>query len=473
MDAALETVHTNGDGGVTAASESRAIVVLLCLIAVGSVLIFGAVDSGTLTLLSVFMFVVVAMWGWNVYRNGAFQIDANTLQIPMLALFAIGLVQLMPLRSVPVPAGLNIDGLSSALSLDPYATRFFLIRLFFYIVFFAASLTFLNKLSKLKTVTTVLIVFGGLIAFYSILQRVETPSAIYGLREPPQAQPFGTYINRHHFAALMEMTLGLTLGLAFVGRQSKNRLPFLLAAASVMAIAIVLTGSRGGMIGFLALLAFIAAAGFASRKLDDGHDSENRGSSRRLAYAAGGAAFFLLTVGLTLFLGGADPLLRSAGIDPGAGDFTSGRAQFWQAALKIFYDHPIIGVGLDAFGAAYSQYDATSGALRVEQAHNDYLQILADAGILGFICVAAFIFILFRQGFVVIRESHDHFRRGAAIGALAGCLGILVHSFFDFPLRTPANGFIFLLLVTIAVALVEQPAVHRRRRRKTPHELAV
>jgi O-antigen ligase len=474
MDVTLETLHSNGDGVSAPLPESRAIVVLLCAIAIGSVLLFGAVDSGTLTLLAITLFVIVGIWGWNAYRSGTFQIETNTLQIPILALFAIGLVQLLPLGGVLLPAGLNIDGISSSLSFDPYSTRFFLIRLFFYIVFFAASLTYLNRLSKLKTVTIILIAFGGLIAFYSILQRVETPAAIYGLREPPQAQPFGTYVNRHHFAALMEMTLGLTLGLIFAGRLRGNRLPFLIAAASVMAIAIVLTGSRGGMIGFLALLVFVAAAGIVSRKVDGGHDSERSGSSRNLAYAAGGAAFFLLTVGLTLFLGGADPLLRSAGIDPGAGDFTSGRAQFWQTALKIFYDHPIIGVGLDAFGAAYSRYDISSGALRVEQAHNDYLQILADAGILGFICVAVFIILLFRQGFVVIRDSSDDFRRGAAIGALAGCLGILIHSFFDFPLRTPANGFIFLLLVVTVVAVVEQPAAHRRRRRKTtPHELAV
>src|SRR5262249_35781922 len=139
-------------------------------------------------------------------------------------------------------------------------------------------------------------------AFYSILQRVETPSAIYGLREPSQAIPFGTYVNRHHFAALMEMTLGLTLGLIFAGRQKYNRLPFLIAAASAMAISIVLTGSRGGMIGFVGLLALVATAGIFSRGREGGdHESfERRNFSRRLAYVAGGSAFFLLTVGLTL-----------------------------------------------------------------------------------------------------------------------------------------------------------------------------
>ncbi|HEY2866390.1 MAG TPA: O-antigen ligase family protein, partial [Pyrinomonadaceae bacterium] len=178
-----------------------------------------------------------------------------------------------------------------------------------------------------------------------------------------------------------------------------------------------------------------------------------------------GAAFFLLTVGLTLYLGGADPLLRSAGIDPGAGDFTSGRLQFWQTGWKIFLDHPIIGAGLNAFGAAYTRYDLANGTLRLEQAHNDYLQILVDAGLIGLACVAAFIFLLFRRSFETIRSSTDDLRRGSAIGALAGCFGILIHSFFDFPLRTPANGFVFLLLVALAVASIEQsPSTHRSHR---------
>ena len=99
---------------------------------------------------------------------------------------------------------------------------------------------------------------------------------------------------------------------------------------------------------------------------------------------------------------------------------------------------------------------------RVEQAHNDYLQILADAGIAGFGCTAAFIFLFFRKSVSVIRNSANRFGRDAAIGALAGCVGIMVHSFFDFPLRTTSNAFFFLLLVVIAVAGFD---LHRRAKK--------
>jgi O-antigen ligase len=193
--------------------------------------------------------------------------------------------------------------------------------------------------------------------------------------------------------------------------------------------------------------------------------SERPAFSPKLILAAGGV-FLVFTVFLVLFLGDVDSLLRGTGMSGGTGDLTSGRIYFWRAAANIFFDHPLIGVGLDAFGAAYSSYDSSSGLFRVEQAHNDYLQILADAGIAGFACVVAFIYFLLKKGTDVIRSSASGFRRGAAVGAMAGCVGILVHSFFDFPLRTPANAFVFLALAAIAIVRLPDETRQGRHRSK-------
>ena len=99
--------------------------------------------------------------------------------------------------------------------------------------------------------------------------------------------------------------------------------------------------------------------------------------------------------------------------------------------------------------------------MRVEQAHNDYLQILADAGILGFACAAAFIYLLFKQSFQIIGNTKDRIRRYTAVGALAGCFGILLHSFFDFPLRTPSNALFFLIFVVLATASINSQNRHK------------
>ncbi len=133
--------------------------------------------------------------------------------------------------------------------------------------------------------------------------------------------------------------------------------------------------------------------------------------------------------------------------------------------MKIFLDYPIFGAGLDSFGTAFTRYDTWNGTFRVEQAHNDYLQVLAEAGILGFACIAGFIFLLFKQSLQIIGTASDNFRRSAAIGALAGCFGILVHSFFDFPLRTTANAFFFLILVVVATTSIYYPKFSRRERK--------
>jgi len=112
----------------------------------------------------------------------------------------------------------------------------------------------------------------------------------------------------------------------------------------------------------------------------------------------------------------------------------------------------------------FSKYDPSSGLFRVEQAHNDYLQMLADGGIVAFACVVGFIYLLVRKSLRAIRETSNGFPRGASIGAFAGCVAMVVHSFVDFPLRTSANAFVFLILASIAVTPIVKPS---RRRRKS------
>ena len=437
-------------------------IALICIITFVSVLLYGAVDSGTLVILALFSVLLLVYWISVSLKQRSLTISADIIQIPLVALLAFGFVQLIPIGSSS-EASLPVQ-VSTSLSLDPYATRFFVCRLFLCLIFFAAALTFTNTLPRLRTVAFVFIIFFSLLAFFSILQRVEDPSSIYGLRQPAQAIPFGTFINRHHFAALMEMILGLSLGILFSGGLSPNRWPFIAAASIVMAIAIFLTGSRGGLIGLVASLIAIAVfTAYGSRGKRSG--GEMRSISPKLILAAG-AGFLIVTIGLVSFLGGTDPLLRSTGLTSGAGDFSSGRTEFWRTAIKIFLDHPVAGVGLDSFGVAYSMYDKTSGLFRVEQAHNDYLQILADAGVLGFACVAGFILLLLKNGLRTIRSASSGIRRGIAIGALAGCVAIMVHSFFDFPLRTPANAFVFLTLAAMCVVKIPEGEGKRRSRRR-------
>jgi len=215
-----------------------------------------------------------------------------------------------------------------------------------------------------------------------------------------------------------------------------------------------MTSSRGGLIALVAVVGYVVVA---TMFVNDGDNSDDRQAAARRRgrlIAVCGAAFLLLVFGSVLFLGESNSLIRGIGLVDQA-DLSNGRSHFWSIAVRIFFDHPIAGAGLDAFGVAFTRYDTWPGVFRVEQAHNDYLQILADAGILGLGCVIVFIYLLFAKGWAIVKQSRSSYRRTLAIGAMAGCFGILVHSFFDFPLRTPSNAFIFLLLAALAIVDVK------------------
>ncbi len=444
---------------------SSAIVILLCVVPIFSTILFGAVDNVTWIFITIFWAAIILLWLAEAWKGRGFLLNPSVMQLPMIGLLLIGVIQLLPLggRNAGDLLGVSV---SNTLSLDPFTTRFFVLHLVVYIVFFAACLTFLNNEGRLKKAILMVIIFGALMAFFGILQRLANPGAIYGLRGTPQAIPFGPFVNQHHFAAFMEMTSGVAIGLLFGKRTARDKKTLLVIAVIIMGVATVLTSSRGGMLGFISVLAFVALLSFFSGRWSKTKHSDPTPTGslpRKAAMAAGSAAAILVIFGTVLYLGGNESLFRSIGMTDIQDGISNGRAHFWPIAFRIFLDHPFFGAGLDAFGMAFTKYDTWNGLFHVEQAHNDYLQILADAGIAGFICIAAFIYLLFKRGLGTIAKAHG-MRRDASIGALAGCFGILIHSFFDFPLRTPSNAFFFLLLCAIATVSVPSHRLKSSRR---------
>jgi len=434
---------------------SGAIFVFLCFVPMIFTVAYGGVDVWALGFQAIFVGVIAVLWLLESFFTKEFRFSTNLLQIPIIGLLLIGLIQLLPLRSADV--SLAVSAVSS-LSLDAYSTRFAIIQLLIYLVFFAAALTFINSRKRLQRLVSGIIIFASVMAFFGILQRLANLEAIYGLRPSPQAIPFASFVNSHHFAAFMEMTIGLTVALVFGNAVKKDKNPLLIISAVIMGIALILTSSRGGFLSLLGVLAFVITANLLSKK-----DSEGTSNFRRnFAVVGGGIALVLVLFGAVFLLGGDQSLLRGVGLQNASADLSSGRTHFWQVALKIFVDYPFLGVGLNAFGTAFPSYDTWNGNFRIEQTHNDYLQMLVEAGILGFLCIAGFIALLFKQTFRTLSKTSDVFRRHTAIGALAGCFGVLIHSFFDFPLRTPSNTFFFLILVVIATVSIGFPKTEAR-----------
>lgn len=452
---------------------SRFIMLTLCLALVLSTLAFGTVHTWALMFFAAGACLVGALWVADAWRTGSLRVSRNALQWPLAGLFIVGLIQLLPFGA----GGADDTGVAPvhAISLDPYATRFALVQIAALLIYFAALLVFTDSPARLRIVVRTVTVFGFVLALFGLLQHFVNPDQIYWLRTPYQGHPFGPFINSHHFAACMELTLALPLGLLFAGAIERDRRLLYLFAVVLMALALVLTNSRGGMLSFACEVLFLFVLGGALRRRDRAADEIVDGRARlRAALVRLGIGFVLVLVFLSavLMVGGEQSLSRLVGT-VNADDPTSGRVQFWRGTIEVIKAHPVLGAGLGAFGVAYTRYDPLHGALRLEQAHNDYLQILADAGLLGGALALFFLVALFRRGLARL-DTADKFRRGTSAGALTGCGAVLVHSFFDFPLHITSIALLFLILAALATTdrRIEDEKQSRRRRRRTPHAAA-
>ena len=320
---------------------NRTIFILLFVIAIVATVFYGATDIWAFIILAPLIAVLGGVWIVRSVRGSAFELNADSIQLPMLGLLLLCVIQLLPLGEVHVPPDALSVPASRSLTLDAFSTRIFLVRLFGYVVFFAAALTFIDSPARIRRTVIAILTFGGAIAFLGIIQKLASPDAIYGIRKAAQSIPFGPYFNQHHFASLMVLLSGLALAHIFGDAMSRQTKLLVAIAALIMGIAVPLTGSRGGMISYTAMLA-VAAVAYFYRK----DTRKKRGSL--LPLFGGIAAVSVIAFGTVVFLGGADTLLRGIGFGNTTDDISSGRLHFWSVAWQIFIANPIFGAGLDA-----------------------------------------------------------------------------------------------------------------------------
>jgi len=449
---------------------SRLAVLTICVMIVLTTMAYGTVHYWALAVFAATAAGMVCLWCLDGLVLRSVRLSKNLLQLPLIGMILLGLVQLLPLRSAADNAGLPLT-LSRSLSLDSYATRLVLIQVTSLFIYFAATLIFIDTPRRLRTLTRTIIIFGFALAMFGLTQSFTSDGTkVYWFRQLTQSTAFGPFINRHHFAGYMEMTLALPLGLLFSGSIETYKRPLYAFAAMLMGVALIMTNSRGGIISLAAEILFLVViAGFGLR------EHEEKGKRIRAILIRAGLTFGLvvvLIVGAVAF-GGADVFNRLLGTT-NAADPTTGRSHYWSVTLDVIKTNPILGSGLGSLGVIYTRFDTRNGAYRLEQAHNDYLQTLADGGIIGAILGLSFLALLFRKAFMR-RNTDDKFRRGVATGALAGCFAVLVHSAFDFTLHTTSNALLFLIFAAMATLdhRVDESGGGRRRKRRRKHRHSI
>ncbi len=410
---------------------------LLCALIVFTTIAYGTVHQPVIALFYLVIAIIPILWAVDGFQSGGNKFSKSLIQIPLYAAAIYGLIQVFPLGTQSDTA--DVANIARTISLDSFSTQTAALNFLALAIFLSAILSVTDSAKRLQKIVYVVTVFGFAYAFFAILQSVLSPAKIYGIYEVRNGSPFGSFVNRNNFAAYMEMALCLPLGLIFVGGIKKDKRLLYVTAIVLMGIALVLSGSRGGLVALLAQIIFLI---ILTTK------SNNYG---QIALKAGLSVMLIAAIIFgSIFVGGETSLTRIAetGLSENS---TTDRTHIWDVTVRVIKDNLPLGAGLGAFGVAYTKHDSFSGLERVEQAHNDYLQVLADAGIIGLMLGIFFIFRLFRAGFKNLKTENT-FRRGIVVGALAGCFSIFVHSVFDFVLHTTAISVLFLTLVSLVIS---------------------
>ncbi len=436
---------------------NKAVFFLLCITIVWTTLAYGTVHQPFIALFYLVITLVIIFWAIDAFASRALRFNKSLLQIPILAVSVYALIQIIPFGSLAEVGG--VSGIPRTISLDPFWTKVYALHFFALFVFLAALLAFIDSANRLKKLVWLITIFGFLFSFFAILQAVLSPEKIYGLYDAVNKNPFGSFVNRHNFAAFIEMAIAVPLGMMFVGAVQKDRRLLFITAIGLMGVALVLSGSRGGLVALLAEVCFLVIL-----------TTKTKNYNQFVLKIGLSAALVAIIIVGAILVGGESSLTRISET-VGSDNVTSGRTEIWNVTLQIIKNNLPFGVGIGAYSVAYTPYDTYNGLARVEQAHNDYLQVLTDAGLVGLLIGAVFLFLLFKTGLKNINTKNT-FRRGVAVGALAGCFAVLVHSFFDFVLHTTAISVLFLTLTALVVAsgrsYADDEEIVVKKRRKPP-----
>ena len=417
-------------------------------IGVGLLLGFGPLALGATEEWAIFFIeegvvLLFLIWALRGFIGGGVEFAVRPLLVPMVLFAALVGAQLLLHRTAYWYATWQ-----KALLWTAYGALFFLTAQRF------RSGVWLRRLGVALTT------FGFLLAMFAILQKFAGNGKIYWvLTNQAAAEFFGPYANHSHYAGLMEMLIAFPLVLAMMADTAPAMRVLYSFAALIMGSSIFLSKSRGGVIAFIIELAVLTMV-FA----------QGQQRATRLRLWAGLALLLIACVLLVRPHGLWDRFAEVSNRADKARD--ENRLTMLEDSLRLVRARPLLGWGFGTFSAVYPQYRSFYTELMVNAAHDDFLEVTVETGLVGLGLAVAFIYLLYRNGLRAARNWRRDPRAGMALAALVGCTGLVVHSFSDFNLQVPANAALFFALCAVATA-GSAPEEWPRPRIKTAAEIAV
>jgi O-antigen ligase/tetratricopeptide (TPR) repeat protein len=435
-----------------------------------SPLAFGTVENWSYLILETAAAVACLLLAVSLAQRGNRPVAVPGLA-PLLLLIGYMLLHLLPL---PVPLVRLLSpatfGLySPLLELDPTITAIpltlhskgALLQLFTctaYALFYFLTVQHCSRADCLKRTISVVVALGIFIAVEAILQKLTGDGTIYWFRATPNSSPVGPWVYSNHFAGFMEMVFPLAIALflyyrprieydipfrekwvAALTMPGANRHLLLGTGAILMAVSILLSVSRGGIITLS--IAFLFFVLFSART---SADPKTRW-----------AVILTILVLLLVTWFGWEPITRKFGNLWGEqGLDTAGRLPVLLDSLALIRKFPLVGAGFGSFIQTYPMVRTVAGDAVFDHAHNDYIEILADGGVIAFLLCAWFVGAVLTHAIRTLLLRRDRYSILLASGSLTGMLALLFHSLADFQLYNGANGLYFFFLCGLTVSAV-------------------
>lgn len=422
----IEQIERNRGAG---AIFDRILPVAVCSLLIFGPLAFGAVEEWSILALGLGCALLVVLWCIRQFVAGTLTIR-TPLAIPMAIFASVVLSQVL---------------------LGTSAYRYATVQsALLYVSFAALCIITTNTLRDStddRNFWIMLTTFGSLLSLFAIAQHLTSSGKLYWIIEAHNGSVFGPYVNRNHYAGLMEMLAPLPLVMC-MRRDIENGQRVLLGfGGALMALSVLMSQSRGGILALCIELVLIGAAVLRSR---------NRRAAMSIVLAA------VAAIGLLVWVGSAgDVATRLGTLSQPLQDSTGGnRLAIVRDSVPMIKERPITGWGLGTFPTVYPRFRTFYTDLFVNEAHNDYLQMLVETGLIGFGAFAAFLVVALRVGLRNCRHWQVRQSHALTLAALLGISGILVHSLFDFNLQIPANAALFYAMCGVAVRPSRHPDRH-------------
>ena len=455
----------------------------LCLLFVFIPLPYGGIEEWAIFIFEAGVFVIAGVYaagrlgtafrrnrGWDG-RGGAGGEAEGRVPWPIKALIAVFLA-LSLWQIIPLPRGLveilspRIVGIKGggawiSLSLSPSLSLYELLKYAAYAVFGYLVYVQVRSKKKVRILVYVMMASGVFQAFYGLAEYFGGSHMIFGWKNIYYHESaFGTFVNRNHYSAFLEMMLALSIGhllaradffemkrglslkekILWFGQERLQKTIIAAIVPVVLGVGIVFSWSRTGVFVFLAaLLTMIILVSWAG----GGRDGERR--SRRLIRTV-----FAGVAGIALMLGIA-PLFERFSADR---VLSEGRPLLYKFTGDVIRVFPLSGVGLGCYLYGYDMFEAEYTPGRTTHAHNDYLEVLAESGLPGGAALIAAGLAALAVMAARWLKRRDNFVRGIVLGCIAGIVGILIHSFTDFSLRMPANAAYLVALYALGLRVV-------------------